>query len=362
MDDFLALLGLFFYYVIWIPIKYAGIGSWWLITYPSRKHKKDQDIAAREVERRARVAQQEAAKLARLQKEKEMAEQKALAAKIRERQAKEAEAERLMKEAEKKATQEARLNIFLDNLKSFDTLMPKLQTELAQRETMYGFRDAENVENRVFEIICNWIRLDPENNLKLEVISSLCSYFRGIQNKFTRHCTNLISELQKAPNVTKTDIVYCRAVLNLKLFKQTSLPAFVQIESNYYIGVDLTPIVCNDWIVNRPCYMKTEVKVVTQRQSQGEKYYDMDNARQEVAYLFDDALEFVGDGNWNIDINSIIDIRLDEKSYDKDSVMLVITCRNSPNIYLWCTLSVVAQLKASLIILKQRLIEMEKIQ
>lgn len=71
----------------------------------------------------------------------------------------------------------------------------------------------------------------------------------------------------------------------------------------------LKPEVCTDAIAaGRPCYYRTEAEIVQQRQSQGAKYADYDNAVSATLYIFDRTLELVSTGHRVIKIQDILKI------------------------------------------------------
>ena len=111
------------------------------------------------------------------------------------------------------------------------------------------------------------------------------------------------------------------------------------------------PIKCDDLIVNRPCYLKSQVELVSPHFHMGKRCIREDCLQSVTLYLFSDAIEYLADGgHYTIKFSDIIDISLNNwnqvksewrrlrKRYENsddvpnnewpDPELLEITCRN----------------------------------
>ena len=111
------------------------------------------------------------------------------------------------------------------------------------------------------------------------------------------------------------------------------------------------PIKCDDLIVNRPCYLKSQVELVSPHFHMGKRCIREDCLQNVTIYLFADAIEYLADGgHFTIKLSDIIEIspnnwnqvksewrRLKKRYENSDDVpnnewpdpeLLEITCRN----------------------------------
>ena len=116
-------------------------------------------------------------------------------------------------------------------------------------------------------------------------------------------------------------------------------------------GEQPEPIKCDDLIVNRPCYLKSQVDLVSPHFHMGKRCIREDCLQSVTLYLFADAIEYLADGgHYTIKLSDIIDIstnnwnqvksawrRLKKRYENSDDVpnnewpdpeLLEITCRN----------------------------------
>lgn len=129
-------------------------------------------------------------------------------------------------------------------------------------------------------------------------------------------------------------------------------------------GTGIEPIDCDDMIVDRPCYLKSEIRSVNQRQKDGKLYYDIKNAQNVKLYVFDDTVELMDNSHWRINIPSILDIKVDDRSYPERNdglyYILSITCQNRGNIFLLCDAYNAAMIQAVIPQVKRRNIKGEQ--
>lgn len=348
------ILWLIAHYIIWIPIKYTGIGIWWLVTYPIRRHKEkllaEQREAQRrkkeaerkacaereEAERKAKAEQEAARRKARA--EREEAERKVRAEReeaLRKAKAEQEEAERkalLTKEAQQKADLES----YLKELNGFDQLPAERQKQLFKMQNL-EFDLIKDAMEQIFAAIRDWILSDPENDPKMKVIKAWCDRTTSIEYRFRNYCNNVAKSKEETSANTNLDLQFCRTALQMGFFTHKSIPSYVSIIGNYYLHAGIAPIDCNDLIVNRSCFFKSSIATVAQRQSSGELYYDMDNATELTFYLFSDQFETLGNGHNSFPLSEIVDIHIDQKIKIADNhLMLLITFRNRPSLNFWC--------------------------
>ena len=296
------------YYIIWIPIKYAGLGIWWLVSYPARK-RREKLLAEQEAElkaqKKARTEQLKAQRKARIEKAR------------------------------------TQLENYLNQLNTFDQLSHAQQIKLSEK-CNFNFNRLEDATKKIFAVFQNWIVSDPENKLKMESIRKWCNRDHAMNLLVTNYCDKLAKSKEKASANTELDMQFCRTTLQMGFTTRHAISAHESILKNYYLRAGITSIDCSDLIVNRPCFFKSPIKGVTQRQYNGELYYDMDNAIELTFYLFADQFETLGNSHVRYLLSYIVNIQIDKKietledQVSEDHFMLLITLRNRLNINFWC--------------------------
>ena len=359
-EVFLAIL----YYIIWIPIKYIGIGIWWLASYPWRKAQ----AKRKEAERKAMAARREAERKAQAEKdaaarkvweEREKARRKAMAereeAKRKAQAEKDAAARKAWEEREearrkakaekeeaerkillaKEAQQKADIENYLKELNSFDRLSPERQKQLSKIQHL-EFDLIEDAQKQIFNAMQDWLLSDPENNLKMLVIKVWCKR-DSMKFLFTNYCNSLARNKEEISANTDLDFQFCRTALQMGFITHKAIFSYASVIGNYYLRTGIAAIACKDLIINRPCYFKSPIAAVAQRQSNGKVYYDMENATELMLYLFSDQFETLGNGHGSLPLSEIVDIQIDQKIKITDNhLMLLITLRNRPSLNFWC--------------------------
>lgn len=97
----------------------------------------------------------------------------------------------------------------------------------------------------------------------------------------------------------------------------------------------LKPIECDDFIVNRPCYLKLSVYLAKPHFHMGKRWFDEERPPKIKIYLFRDSLEYIDEkGHSTIPLSSIIDIERNSWHSNKEPQLLEITTRNGNKLYL----------------------------
>ena len=334
---------------MWLTILLILLGifflGWAIVSFSRVLKKAKLELEREELQKiqKQEAAERRKAEKARLKDEDE-AKQKEIARIKAEEKSKRDQA-RTEKEAKRQKEREAYLSL----LKNISTLSDDEKKGTLQYSVYSKFND-EIDDSVLSEIILDWFS-QPITELQVDFIQNVV--LDG--DVFDVLSDNIESMFKNNSDYTKTQYDKSVMLLQINWFKTNAKIAILDYQTRYMQTIKIEPISCDDWIVDRPCYMKTNLKLITQRQSQGEKYYDMDNAEEYSLYLFDDVIEFVGNGNWSIDINSIISLQVDRTVVKHSNAMLIITCRNRSNIFLWCKIDVLPQLRALLFVLRQRL-------
>ena len=288
MDGWELFIGIL-YCVIWIPLKYAGLGIWWLITIPKRRRER---IIAEENER---------------------------------------------KRQDMKRRREEQIPLYLSLLASFDTLTLSKKQEVCKFLCNAEVALRDDYLAVVSDLITNGAFCQDKMDLLSEVYQSAESYFE-LPYKYVKLMQKIFSNESEC---TAEKYAWCRSFLQAGWFNETTLPVLYDFETRWILQQGCEPIDCSDPIVNRPCFMSEELRVVYQRQHQGERYFDFQNAVPTRCYLFADALEFIDEGHWSISLGAILEMRI----LASESI-LVITCRNRGGLYLYASAHILSQLKA----------------
>lgn len=309
-----GILLLIAYYIIWIPIKYTVIGILWLVSYPIRRHQEKLLAEQEEAQRKAWEEQAEAQRKAKA--EQEEAQRKAL----------------LVKGVQQKVA----LGNYLKELNIFDQLSQDRQKQLSQIQNL-EFNLIKDAKEQIFAAIRDWILSDPGNDPKMTIIKAWCNR-TSIEYLFKNYCNNAAKSKEETSANTNLDLQFCLTSLQMGFFTHKSIPSYASIIGNCYLHTGIAPIDCNDLIVNnRPCFFKSSIATVAQRQSSGELYYDMDNATELSFYLFSDQFETLGNGHNSLSLSEIVDVQIDQKLKITDNhLMLLITFRNRPSLNFWC--------------------------
>ena len=310
------------YIVVWTPIKYIGLGVKWLVGYPARKHKAELELEE-EVRRAAQRKLQE--------------EQRAAQRKLQEEQR---VAQRKLQE-EQRAAQEIQVNGEFDNylkeLEIFEQLSQMRQQQLT-RMRILKFELVKKVPRRLFPVLQNWIISDPANDLKVQIIKNWCNNNLSIRTMLLNYCREIARNKESASDLTELDLQFCRMVLRLGFVSYSEIPTYESIIRKYYLGMGIIPIKCDDLLINgRLCFFKAPVRIVAQRQLNGNLYYDMDNAIDFSFYLFSDQFEVLGNCHSCYLLSNLVNIQIDSQVKSSENCfMLLITLRNCSSLNFWC--------------------------
>ena len=89
----------------------------------------------------------------------------------------------------------------------------------------------------------------------------------------------------------------------------------------------IKPVSCTDVIATgKPCYYKNEINMLQQRQFQGGKYIDYDNAVSATMYIFDQTIELISTGHRTIKITDVLKIMVGAEK--NTAHLLSLTIRN----------------------------------
>lgn len=267
---------------------------------------------------------------------------------IRERR-KEKEEERIL-EAEA-ARFESEHKKLVKDLDKFCSLPEKRQQEICMKVDEGDIY----IEGEEWNFLKKWIE-SALNKYQRQIITPLIQE----HNMLDEILQDFINVFERLP-VNETGYENCLFLLKLEWvsdYEAVNISPLCEYVAKYQKMTGIKPIYCNDMIVTRPCYLKAEIRTVNQRQHQGELYYDVANAQKAKLYVFEDALEFIDNSHWSIDISSILDMRIEEKAFPVENgrlnYILSISCRNRGNIFLLCDAYNLSMIRAVILQIRKR--------
>lgn len=254
---------------------------------------------------------------------------------------KEKEEDRMLEaEAAKAEAEQKRL---VKDLDKFCSLPEKRQQEICMKVD----EGDVYIEGEEWNFLKKWIK-SALNKYQRQIIAPLIQE----HNMLDEILQDFINVFERLP-VNETGYENCMFLLNLQWdsdYEAVNIGPLCEYVAKYQKMSEIKPIDCSDMIVTRPCYLKAEIKTVNQRQHQGELYYDVANAQKARLYVFEDALEFIDNSHWSIDISSILDMRIEEKAFPVEkgrlNYILSVSCKNRGNIFLLCDAYNLAMIRA----------------
>ena len=268
---------------------------------------------------------------------------------------KEQEEERAMEE--ESAKEEAERKRLIADLEKFVTLPEQRQKEISKildERDMYIGGDEWN-------FLKMWIQ-SPLNKYQRQIIAPLIQE----ESMVPEIMQDFINTFDDLPD-SETGYENCLFLLQMKWaskYKTADINPICHYVARHLKGTGIEPIDCDDMIVDRPCYLKSEIRSVNQRQKDGKLYYDIKNAQNVKLYVFDDTVELMDNSHWRINIPSILDIKVDDRSYPERNdglyYILSITCQNRGNIFLLCDAYNAAMIQAAIPQVKRRNIKGEQ--
>ena len=289
---------------------------------------------------------------------------------------KEQEEERAMEE--ESAKEEAEKKRMIAELENFDDLPETRQKEiyeLAKSHNLYEWSWVKEwLKFPISEKKKQILSLLPESLLlttqDMDVVQSIITEFDNLNDSETGYNNCILFLKQEWNPALKYHIGGNISGLDFDLAKKAKRKISLDINplcryvTKHLKGTGIEPIDCDDMIVDRPCYLKSEIRSVNQRQKDGELYYDIKNAQNVKLYVFDDTVEFMDNSHWRINIPSILDIKVDDRSYHEGNdglyYILSITCQNRGNIFLLCDAYNAAMIQAVIPQVKRRNIKGEQ--
>lgn len=199
----------------------------------------------------------------------------------------------------------------VDLLRQYDTLTKEEKEQLTDYESPLYLGNLTKADSKsVEEIVQSWLDSKSIDDEKCELMNLMAG------SKAEEWVPYI-----EISNVPLSEADYKQL---LALFKYNYTPKFHYKEMSDYIkrywlesGYKPQQVECDDLIVNRPCYMATELELCTPHFHLGKRYFDEDDCFQIVkVYLFADKLEYICDGGHiEIALSDIIDIKINDWSY-----------------------------------------------
>ena len=200
----------------------------------------------------------------------------------------------------------------LDMLRRYDTLTDEEKASLTDYNSPYDLRMLKESDGKaVKDIVDSWIAngiLDEEKLELMEVISlSEAEKWYPDIDKATSGDAPLTPQNY---NVAKLLIDFQSDCIYLYYEE------YADYVKRYWLhsGNQPKPIVCDDLLVNRPCYFCEKLELATPRFHLNKRYFERNDSFQDVAvYLFSDKLEYIaGGGHCEISLADIINLSFND--------------------------------------------------
>ena len=240
--------------------------------------------------------------------------------------------------------------IIIDMLRRYDELTKEEKESLTEYSSKYCLRHLKSSDDDpVTEIIKSWYDTKTLTDEKFEIIEGIKDSECHVSPFDLDPYKDEINEIP----LTKEDYSQRLVIFKNDGDADDDYDKYANFFQRYWLesGNRPEPIKCDDLIVNRPCYLKSQVELVSPHFHMGKRCIREDCLQSVTLYLFADAIEYLADGgHYTIKLSDIIDISLNnwnhvkvewrrlKKRYEKsddvpdnewpDPELLEITCRN----------------------------------
>lgn len=219
--------------------------------------------------------------------------------------------------------------VIIDMLRRFDDLTIEERQSLTDPGSRYWVNHLKRQDSEaISQIIKYWFDNKLLDDDKYEVINDIME--SGAECS-TMEADKYYDCLEEVP-LTKED--YLQRIVIFKNDYQTldyAYDNYALYFQRYWLesGDCPEPIKCHDLIANRPCYLKTELLLVSPHFHMGRRYFERDSFQEATIYLFADSLEIISDGGHTVlTLSDIIEAKINNWDSQREPNMLEITCRN----------------------------------
>lgn len=241
-------------------------------------------------------------------------------------------------------------SVIIEMLDRYEELTDKEKESLTDYSSKYSVRHLKSNDNEaVTQIIKRWYETKSLTDDKFEIINEIKDSECYVS---TSDCDRYIYDIGEIP-LSRED--YNQRITIFKNDREAldHYDKYADFFVRYWLesGNQPEPIKCDDLIVNRPCYLKSKVDLVSPHFHMGKRCVERDSFQSVTLYLFADAIEYLADGgHFTINLSDIIEISLNNwsivgfrfqklrKKYPNpddvpshewpDPELLEITCRN----------------------------------
>lgn len=202
--------------------------------------------------------------------------------------------------------------IIIEMLRKIDELTPEEKKSLTDYDCKYCVRHLKKKDkDAVTQIVRTWFENKTLDDAKYEVINEI------YQTDLELYLGDLDKYYDSIQEVPLTQKEYNQRVTIIK--NDSNIIYEYDDYSDYFqrywqqSGNHPKPIVCNDLIVNRPCYLKAELELVSPHFHMGRRYFERDSFQKVTLYLFEDALEYISDvGHSILMFSDIVEISMNK--------------------------------------------------
>lgn len=246
--------------------------------------------------------------------------------------------------------------ISIDMLKRYDELTDEEKDSLSNHNSKYCLRHLRKSDtDAVSKILQSWYDNKSLSDSKFDAIGEI--YLSSV-NWSPEDSDPYHDKIADAP-LTQDEyrhrlVIFKNLGSCIDVYNCVDYDKYALYFQRYWLksGNHPKPINCDDLIINRPCYLKSEVNLVSPHFHMGKRYFEKDSFQKVAVYVFDDAIEYLAEsGHHIINYSEIIDLSLNNWlniKYKLENIdfkrvpasewpeprMLEITCRNQKKILL----------------------------
>lgn len=202
----------------------------------------------------------------------------------------------------------------VDMLRRYETLTDEEKASLTDYDGPYDLRKLKKSDGKAVEdIVDSWIANGILDEEKLELMEAIreseAEEWSPDIHKVTSEDAPLTPQNYNAAKLLFHFNYDC-----IDLYYKE----FADYVKRYWLhsGNQPKPIVCDDLLVNRPCFFSEKLELATPRFHLNKRYFERNDSFQDVAvYLFSDKLEYIaGGGHCEISLADIINLSFNDWS------------------------------------------------
>ena len=209
--------------------------------------------------------------------------------------------------------------ISIDMLRRYDELNDEEKDMLTAYDSKYCLRHLKNSDtDAVSKILKSWYDNKSLSDDKFDIISEIYSSKVSWSPSDSDSYYNNLAEAPLSQEEYQHRLVIFKNLDSFSFYDDDDYDKYAQYFQRYWLqsGNHPEPIKCDDLIINRSCYLKSKVNLLSPHFHMGKRCFERDSFQNVTLYLFDDAIEYLADGgHFTITLSDIIEISLNNWSY-----------------------------------------------